>query len=84
MKKCASGRGIYSQAAQACKPVRRAPTWLTTALMEWNALLTILSIKDLAVAISTRAGPAEDDPPVYKLGLKPVQAVCKGESGTLN
>jgi len=22
--------------------------------------------KDLAVAISTRAGPAEDDPPLYK------------------
>jgi len=26
-------------------------------------------------AISTRAGPAEDDPPLYKLGSKPVQAV---------
>jgi len=25
-----------------------------------------LSIKDLAVAISTRVGPAEDDPPLYK------------------
>ena len=36
-----------------------------------------LSIKDLAVAISTRAGPAEDDPPLYKLGSKPVQAVCR-------
>ena len=32
----------------------------------------------------TRAGPAEDDPPLYKLESKPVQAVCKGESGTLN
>ena len=67
--------------------------------MEWNALLTILapggvadimpvtmpllSIKDLAVAISTRAGPAEDDPPLYKLGSKRVQAICKGESGAL-
>ena len=40
--------------------------------------------KDLAVAISTRAGPAEDDPPLYKLGSKPVQAVCKGEGGVLN
>jgi len=76
-------------------------TWLTTASVEWNALLTILapgmwqtlcqsqympllSIKDLAVAISTRAGPAEDDPPLYKLGSKPVQAVCKGESEALN
>jgi len=46
--------------------------------------MPLLSIKDLAVAISTRAGPAEDDPPLYKLGLKPVQAVCKGESGALN
>ena len=44
----------------------------------------LLSIKDLAVAISTRVGPAEDDPPLYKLGSKPVQAVCKGESGVLN
>ena len=26
----------------------------------------LLSIKDLAVAISTRVGPAEDDPPLYK------------------
>ena len=33
---------------------------------------------------STKVGPAEDDPPLYKLGLKPVQAVCKGESGALN
>ena len=35
------------------------------------------SIKHLAVAVSTRAGPAEDDPPLYKLGSKLVQAVCK-------
>jgi len=33
-----------------------------------------------AVAI---VGPAEDDPPLYKIGSKPV-AVCKGESGALN
>ena len=33
---------------------------------------------------TTRAGPAEDDTPLYKLGSKPVQAVCKGESGALN
>ena len=25
------------------KPVRRALTWLTTAMMEWNALHTILA-----------------------------------------
>jgi len=37
-----------------------------------------LSIKDLAVAISTRAGPAEDDPPLYKLGSKLVQAYLQG------
>jgi len=37
------------------------------------------------VEIATaRAGPAEDDPPLYKLGSKPVLAVCKGESGALN
>ena len=46
--------------------------------------MPLLSIKDLAVAIFTRAGPAEDDPPLYNLGSKPVQAVCKGESGALN
>jgi len=46
--------------------------------------MPLMSTKDLAVAISTRAGPAEDDPPLYKLGSKPVQAVCKGESGALN
>ena len=34
---------LYSQSPQACKPIRRAPTWLTTALMEWNALHTILA-----------------------------------------
>ena len=47
-----------------------------STLVEWNALhpdsrgvadiasvtMLLLSIKDLAVAISTRAGPAEDDP----------------------
>ena len=32
--------------------------------------MPLLSIKGLAVAISTRAGPAEDDPPLYKLGSK--------------
>jgi len=40
-----------------------------------SVTMPLLSIKDLAVAISTRAGPAEDDPPLYKLGSKPVQAV---------
>ena len=46
--------------------------------------MPLLSIYDLAVAISTRAGPAEDDPMLYKSGSKQVQAVCKGESGALN
>ena len=49
-----------------------------------SVTMPLLSIKDLAVPISTRVGPAEDDPPLYKLGSKPVQAVCKGESGALN
>jgi len=49
-----------------------------------SVTMPLLSIKDLAVDISTRVGPAEDDPPLYKLGSKPVQAVCKGESGALN
>ena len=49
-----------------------------------SVTMPLSSIKDLAVAISTRAGPAEDDPPLYKLGSKPIQAVCKGESGALN
>ena len=30
-----------------------------------SVTMSLLSIKDLAVAISTRAGPAEDDPPLY-------------------
>ena len=34
---------LYCQSPQACKPVRRAPTWWTIALVEWNALLTILA-----------------------------------------
>jgi len=29
--------------------------------------MPLLSIKDLAVAISTREGPAEDDPMLYKI-----------------
>ena len=49
-----------------------------------SVTMPLLSIKDLAVAISTRVGPAEDDPPLYKSRSKPVQAVCKGESGALN
>jgi len=32
---------LYSQAC--CKLVHWASTWLTTALMEWNALHTILA-----------------------------------------
>jgi len=31
-----------------------------------------------------QSGACWDNPPLYKLGLKPVQAVCKGESGALN
>ena len=49
-----------------------------------SVTMSLLSIKVLAVAISTRVGPAEDDPPLNKYGSKPVQAVCKGESGALN
>ena len=49
-----------------------------------SVTMRLLSIKDLAVAISTRARPAENDPPLYKLGSKLVQAVCEGESGALN
>jgi len=33
----------YCQSSQACKPIHRAPTWLTTALVEWNALHAILA-----------------------------------------
>ena len=35
---------LYSQFPQACKPICRALTWLTTALVEWNALHTILAL----------------------------------------
>jgi len=31
---------LYSQSPQACKSVCRAPTWLTTALMEWTSECT--------------------------------------------
>ena len=34
-----------------------------------SVTMPLLSIKDLAVAISTRAEPAEDDPPLYNLPL---------------
>ena len=30
-----------------------------------SVTMPLLNITDLAVAISTRAGPAEDDPPLY-------------------
>jgi len=33
---------LYSQSPQSCKPIHRALTWLKTALVEWNALHTIL------------------------------------------
>ena len=31
-----------------------------------SVTMPLFGIKDLAVAISTRAGPAEDDPPLHK------------------
>ena len=61
-----------------------SPSWLQGVADIVSVTMPLLSIKDLAVAISARAGPAEDDPPLYKLGSKPVQAVCKGESEALN
>jgi len=76
---CLGGKQALRHCAFTVNPHRPAslsagaPTWLTKALVEWNALLTILapggvadivsvtmallSIKDFAVAISTRAGP---------------------------
>ena len=30
-----------------------------------SVTMSLLNIKDLAVAISTRVGPAQDDPPLY-------------------
>jgi len=63
---------LYSQFPQACKPVCRAPTSLTTASMEWNPLhmilvlgcvadivsvtMSLFSIKGLAVAIFHHSG----------------------------
>ena len=35
---------LYNQFPQACKPIRRAPPWLTSALVEWNALYCALSL----------------------------------------
>ena len=37
----------------------------------------------MSSAFHSTEAVAEDDPPLYKLGLKLVQAVCKGESGLL-
>jgi len=61
----------WSQDGEQCIPLHRGccQPGRCPADGQWNALLTIL---------------AEDDPPLYKLGSKPVQAVCKGESGALN
>ena len=69
---------------------------LTTALMEWNALHTILapgsgfchnallSIKEtLQLPLSTRAVPAGDDPPLYKCGSKTGPGCLQGESELL-
>ena len=42
-----------------------------------SVTMPLLSIKDLAVAISTRAGPAEDDPPLYKQGSEPVRLIVR-------
>ena len=36
---------LYSQFPQACKPVHRALTWLTAAMMKWNALHTIRCVE---------------------------------------
>jgi len=36
---------LYSQFPQACKPVHRALTWLTAALMKWNALHTMRCVE---------------------------------------
>ena len=43
-----------------------------------SVTMPLLNIKDLAVAFSTRAGPAEEDPLLYKLGLKPVNVCFQG------
>ena len=67
---------------QGCCQTGRCPADGLAGL--WGLTVKAQCLSDLAVAISTRAGPTEDDPSLYKLGSKPVQAVCKGESGALN
>jgi len=42
-----------------------------------SVTMPLLSIKTLQLLFSTREGPAEDDPPLYKQGSKPAQAVCR-------
>jgi len=39
---------------------------------------------EAVVALLTILAPGVWQTPLYKLGSKPVQAVCKGESGALN
>ena len=55
---------LYSQFSQVCKPVRRAPTWLKTALMEWNALHTILAQGRSRLCVSHNAPVKYKRPPV--------------------
>jgi len=42
-----------------------------------SVTMHLLSIKTLQLLFSTRVESAEDDPPLYKHGLKPIQAVCR-------
>ena len=51
------------------------PSWLQGVA---SVTMPLLSIKEtLQLPLSTRAVPADDDPPLYKWGSKPVQAVCR-------
>ena len=49
------------------------PSWLQGHGRHYVSHNAPVEYKDLGVAISTRAGPAEDDPPLYKTLIVKVQ-----------
>ena len=57
MRRCAFTVNPISP--QACKPILKALTWLTTALVVWNALHTILALGVWQALCFFHNGPVE-------------------------
>ena len=78
---------LYSQSAQACKPICRAPTWLTTALMEWNALHSIMAIMSAPVEYKRPCSYhflPEQGLHHYKMRVGTSPACLQGKNGALS